>query len=877
MHAGGARYAVRGSDVTSVEPHPHLYRLPVWPPTVAGISRSEGQNVLVLDLAACLGADITGPGQERWLLRLEGGERPRAFEVRCHVEHLEVEEIDALPLPSTLAASGIRECVHCGNELIPLIDASNLWNQAEHTGAVPSPSGLSGSPTSDVGQRFLRESIDIVEVTFRGKRYALPADEATGSFAVRPYVAVPNVAAPVVGVAEHHAALLPVVDIAGALGLRSHITPESQMVVVENGELRVLLLVDTVAPSRTLPASQQRQIPPSLALPHAPAYGCYVDDAGVGAVLNVAAIVTNFAEIEARSPIPTELGPPRAAVRPAKPLPSTARPERVSVEASVASSLPARPAAIVGSAADADTADAAQPSDAEQDSPETSIAPRPGEAELAGRPRVVPTGAAASPDAVGLPAVDGPPAERSTAPQTFPVEQERGEASTEGASGQAERSTAPQTFPPEQHRGEASTEGALEQAEPAAASQTLPVEQALREVSIEAARGQAESAAASQTLPVEQARREVSIEAARGQAEPAAVASASHPAPASERTPALRASQSEPCSDERPVAPVSGEAAPPDKARPAEEPSHGSESTLAPAARARPAPKKSRPREARPDTTRPLPGARQSAPTLRGSRVRVASFAALLLALALVAIAQITGGLPSLLDLAQGPADGPLPGTTESDSQSRGAFTRVDSHSAPQSDRVRKDPAPSELGASERQPHATAPAPAAPPKPERSESGLSSTSPVPSAPTPPQPEPSESGLASTSAVPSEPTPPQPVPSKQAPRAPSPAQSAPSPPDLAPPGPALGRQSQSPFREPPSVPGAADRPRSPRAVPPARSWRDAIVHVVVRGDTLWDLCERYTGDPFDYPRVARDNAIPNPHLIEPGQVIRFRKH
>lgn len=49
-----------------------------------------------------------------------------------------------------------------------------------------------------------------------------------------------------------------------------------------------------------------------------------------------------------------------------------------------------------------------------------------------------------------------------------------------------------------------------------------------------------------------------------------------------------------------------------------------------------------------------------------------------------------------------------------------------------------------------------------------------------------------------------------------------------------------------------------------------------VYIVKRGDTLWDICERFTGDPFNYPRVAGDNRIANPDLIFPGQKIELRR-
>ena len=49
---------------------------------------------------------------------------------------------------------------------------------------------------------------------------------------------------------------------------------------------------------------------------------------------------------------------------------------------------------------------------------------------------------------------------------------------------------------------------------------------------------------------------------------------------------------------------------------------------------------------------------------------------------------------------------------------------------------------------------------------------------------------------------------------------------------------------------------------------------ATTYVVRRGDTLWHISKRYTGDPFNYPLIADNNRIPNPDLIYPGQRVRI---
>ena len=50
----------------------------------------------------------------------------------------------------------------------------------------------------------------------------------------------------------------------------------------------------------------------------------------------------------------------------------------------------------------------------------------------------------------------------------------------------------------------------------------------------------------------------------------------------------------------------------------------------------------------------------------------------------------------------------------------------------------------------------------------------------------------------------------------------------------------------------------------------------IVHVVVRGDTLWHIATRYLGDPWRYPELAELSRIKDPDWIYPGDIIRIIK-
>lgn len=55
--------------------------------------------------------------------------------------------------------------------------------------------------------------------------------------------------------------------------------------------------------------------------------------------------------------------------------------------------------------------------------------------------------------------------------------------------------------------------------------------------------------------------------------------------------------------------------------------------------------------------------------------------------------------------------------------------------------------------------------------------------------------------------------------------------------------------------------------------PSQSIAQPLTHTVVKGDTLWDLCAKYYGDPNLWPKLWEMNPfITNPHLLKPGDVI-----
>lgn len=46
------------------------------------------------------------------------------------------------------------------------------------------------------------------------------------------------------------------------------------------------------------------------------------------------------------------------------------------------------------------------------------------------------------------------------------------------------------------------------------------------------------------------------------------------------------------------------------------------------------------------------------------------------------------------------------------------------------------------------------------------------------------------------------------------------------------------------------------------------------YTVVKGDTLWAICQKELGDGSKYPEIAKLNNISNPNVIKEGQVIKL---
>ena len=87
----------------------------------------------------------------------------------------------------------------------------------------------------------------------------------------------------------------------------------------------------------------------------------------------------------------------------------------------------------------------------------------------------------------------------------------------------------------------------------------------------------------------------------------------------------------------------------------------------------------------------------------------------------------------------------------------------------------------------------------------------------------------------------------------------------------PPAPEAAAPEETAAVDEPVAEAAVDEPAAEAAAEPAPE-PAAPTYTVESGDTLWAIAERFYGDGNKYQVIADANAIPNPDLIQPGQVL-----
>lgn len=141
---------------------------------------------------------------------------------------------------------------------------------------------------------FGKQQVKIVEFSILKMSHALPDLEVLDIIPFSHCQRLAGTKGLVAGVTLYRKELLPVLDLARCFGRESSPGPAWKLLLVCNGDFRVLVLVEDVLGKRLLNVSEQRALP--FTAPHSSVYGCYPVDGRVGLIFNIPALAVYFDE-----------------------------------------------------------------------------------------------------------------------------------------------------------------------------------------------------------------------------------------------------------------------------------------------------------------------------------------------------------------------------------------------------------------------------------------------------------------------------------------------------------------------------------------------------------------------------------------------------
>lgn len=234
------QYAVWKDEIASVTAVQPLHRLPLSPSCIAGMSIVDGRTITLADLTACIGRKPASPDDKARVLMLSGNGKISGFLVTGDIDSSILHEEALVRMPGYLRTEVIGSCAILDSGPVPVINLRQLVRHLLHSGReqpVPSLSMPAAGPRSAPAAKFRLFGLN-------GELFAADAEDIedagvkTGKTAT--LSAVPRY---VKGVVLHERTLLPLIDLARRM--RLHPAENSaQMLVAKFSEVRFGLLVD---------------------------------------------------------------------------------------------------------------------------------------------------------------------------------------------------------------------------------------------------------------------------------------------------------------------------------------------------------------------------------------------------------------------------------------------------------------------------------------------------------------------------------------------------------------------------------------------------------------------------------------------------------
>ena len=292
LKIGGETFAVPGNLAAHRAVRlPRLVDMPLAPPYAPGIVHRDGKIWTVMDPSVRLG--IHHGNDRRLFLPLEG----KSFGLLVHGSRgrLKAEELNVQPLPSPLKSDILNSVVVSKDEIVPFLETNFL-----PTGSEVEFAEVKYKTASKFRTHFKKKPVRILIFELEGQRFGVPVSQVETDVAALPFRSLPSSRPVAVGVAQRDAMVLPVLDLARCFGGKSLVGPGWRMIQLKDGNFRGLLLAERVLGEVTLPPGDQIKLPTSLSSMFV--HGCFLQDEVLRLILDIEALVTHFRHEETDDP-----------------------------------------------------------------------------------------------------------------------------------------------------------------------------------------------------------------------------------------------------------------------------------------------------------------------------------------------------------------------------------------------------------------------------------------------------------------------------------------------------------------------------------------------------------------------------------------------
>lgn len=289
---GGFEFALAGDDL-GFRPaaNQSVHPVAAAPEFFSGISVVAGHLLPVIRLAAMLELGDSAPVESLLLKRICGAYF--GFEIDGKRRGNGNGSWTVKPLPKILRTSWMKAAAKNGDRVLPILELSSLLATANRSRYPEIELDPDETVANDnFALTYRNQKVEVLEFDIYGQRHALPKMDVGSIQNYEKYWHIPARNPAIFGMALGNDEIVPVVDLAAIYGVRSQPRPGWKMISLDYGQGIAHVMAEHIAGTRVLDPKEQHELP--YEDDKGLVYGCYPADGSVRLILNIRVLMTRF-------------------------------------------------------------------------------------------------------------------------------------------------------------------------------------------------------------------------------------------------------------------------------------------------------------------------------------------------------------------------------------------------------------------------------------------------------------------------------------------------------------------------------------------------------------------------------------------------------